>query len=122
MSFVRWYSRVVGPQWPLHLCVALVCLATLSTACADDITQPSRPIPGARGDLVPTTPPDGIPDWVTADSSLSPDGINTKGVIVVTFTTGSSQADMLCSPFRETDSGAHSALFRPVGVRRLTVL
>lgn len=29
---------------------------------------------------------------------------------------------MLCSPFRETDSGAQSALFWPGGVRRLTVL
>ncbi len=72
--------------------IALLSIVIVVVECTDGVTQPDRAVPTARGDLVPMEPPDGVPDWVLADSSISSNGINTKGVVVVTFTSASTQA------------------------------
>ena len=62
------------------------CLLAVSVGCARRVSNgPRQQIP------VPMTPPDSIPPWITADSTLDRDAGFTKGVVVVFFHTGATQ-------------------------------
>lgn len=62
------------------------CLLAVSVGCARRVSN------GPRQQIqVPMTPPDSIPAWITADSSLDRSGGFTKGVVVVLFQKGATQ-------------------------------
>jgi hypothetical protein len=60
------------------------CLALGLVSCSDQPASP-RPHVVTSAKSMELTPPGGVPDWIEADSSVSSDGLNTKGIAVVIF-------------------------------------